>query len=337
MICSFPFFKGSPYDIINLMKTKEKVLYRLSPEERKTYKGKVIRVKQKHKKSRNIPFKIFIGLLILAVVGTVVFVGKIYFDVQGTISQVHTTAYKTKPVPLSKTQPFSTLIVGTSVVDGQKVIKTAMAAVVNPVTQKTTIVNIDPMKLLPDHDSLALEYQVGGVLRLKNKVQSMLGITFNEALTLDLDGFGDFAEATGGITIQNPTSFVMNGYQFPKGSLLLTTRAEITAYLSPVNVNDTPYLEARQQNVGMAIFTNLKKMPTMGNYQQLLYALKKNTTSSLNTQDFIDLVLYYRSSLAVDKINLHSVAYAGQGGDLQIFPADQIANAKSLINQALEK
>ncbi|GAB2023944.1 LCP family protein [Lactovum odontotermitis] len=291
-----------------------------------------VKKRRKHKKKHR-GLKIFLGILILLILAAGAAVGKVYFDARNAISQTQTSEFKTAPVTLSKTTPFSTLIIGTSSVDGKKVVAAALAASVNPNTKKTTVVNIDPVKVLPDGSTILQTYQSGGGTALQDKMQALLGLTFNKVIVFNLDGLGDFVEATGGISIQNPKAFTAGGFKFDQGSLKLSTNEQVKAYLSLIDASDTTAMADRRRNVAMAVFENIRKTPTLQNYQKILNSISDNLQTDLSFSDFVKVALDYRNSLSLNKMNVHSTT-ADESGT-QVIPQTELDTVKAQFLQTL--
>ncbi|MDR2977530.1 MAG: LCP family protein [Streptococcaceae bacterium] len=295
---------------------------------------KRIKVRKKRRKKKHLGLKIFLGLVLLLVLATGAVVGKVYFDAKNAIAQTQTSKFKTLPVTLSKTTAFSTLLLGTSKVDGKDVIAASLAVSINPNTQKTTAVNIDPSKTLPDGSTLTQTYQEGGDTALQDKMQALLGLTFNKVIVFKLDGLGDFVEATGGVTLQNPKAFTAGGYKFGQGSLQLTDKKQTEAYLSLVDASDTTAMAERRRNVAMAVFENLKKTSSVQSYQKILNAISNNTQTNLSFSDFVKIALDYRSSLSLNKMNVHSTTDEATG--TQIISQTELDSIKGQFLKTLE-
>ncbi|MDR0300509.1 MAG: hypothetical protein LBI13_10615 [Streptococcaceae bacterium] len=276
-------------------------------------------------------FYIALGILTIIILSLL---GKAYLDFRGVSLTVQTHKFQTSPVVLSNHTAFSTLIIGTSTQNNKKELAISVAASMNPITKKTTFLNIDSLKILPDGQTLLQVYDKTGDIGLQKKMQSLLGINFNKIILLDIDGLGDFVEATGGITIQNPASFIANGYKFEKGTLFLNSKAQTTAYCSLVNPNDYALMGERRRNVAMAIFENIKNISSLSNYQKLLNATSKNLKTTANMTDLMSLIISYHDSLSINKMNVHSTPI--EGTDTESISQEELSNVKTMFLESLK-
>ncbi|MDR0298609.1 MAG: hypothetical protein LBI13_00760 [Streptococcaceae bacterium] len=304
-----------------------------STEAHHNRKIRVIKKKKKRKK-KHLTLKIILGLLALIFLSISLFAGKVYLDVRNAVTEAQTSRFKTANTQLSKLNPISILVIGTTTANDKEIVATSLATSVNPKTKKTTVVNIDPSKVLPDGSSLLQTYQNGGATALQEKMQGLLGLTFNKVIVFNLDSLGDFTEITSGITVQNPQAFSANGYQFAQGSVHLTKAAEVKAYLILLNPSDVEAMSERRRNVAMAVFENIKKMPTLQNYQNLLATFATNVQTNLSLDDFIKLALDYRSALTLDKMNVHSSA-ATDGSATQLISQTELDSVKAQFLKTL--
>lgn len=287
-------------------------------------------------KNRKI-LRVFLFVVLLLLVLLVGIGGKVFFDLKSTINK----AYITPPtemasVSLKKKEAFTTVVLGTSEINGKEVLVSADMAATNPRLQQTTVLNISTSALLPNHQSLVTLYNSGGEKAVIKEMEEVLQVKTNKFVKINLDQIGKLVEAIGGVSLQNATAFNAQDYNFPQGTITLKSSTEVKAYFTLLNESDSKKLFARQQELVMAMITRLKSPRVIiGHYSQILVAFPKVFRMSFNFGNFKALVVNYRGATRISKINIHSDKVAGQSGVTTISQAN-LNFAKTQFQESLK-
>ena len=247
-----------------------------------------------------------------------------------TVKASWTSDFHGGAAAISSGQPRAVLIAGTQVIDGQQVISTVTVAAVNPMTHKTTYVNIDPMKLFADNDYMALEYQVGGVDRVRIKLESMLGLRFNDIYEVNMNQLGDFASALGGIKVTNTKAFNMNGIGFGKGTSTFYSNRFLTAFTSEITLNDAENAAARRNTVGLAILSKVRNLP---NLNAIWGPLQNDVRTNLTASQLVSVFAVYRTSL--NPVTVTMAGTAQNGINPGRYSQAAVNRVRTLIHNAL--
>lgn len=293
-----------------------------------------------HSRKRHLGLKIFLSVLVLLVL----LIGGITYGVYKSVENGYNNAYsansKTTAVDFSKKQPFTTLLVLTGTTNNQKQVYATAVSSTNNQTKKTTILNFPVTDVLPDQTTINSIYSAGGTDGLLQSTQTMLGLKINKIINVNVNKMGELIETTGGVSIQNPRTFVSNGYKFNQGTLTLSTSDQVTAYLSQIDTNDQAAMITRLQNVSMALYQNIKGLTNKSNlklnfnyYRNILYAFGDTVKTNISFNEFKQIALNYNKALTnTSKLNLHS---SDQNG-IQMISADELNNVKTLFEKTLK-
>ncbi|MDR0300042.1 MAG: LCP family protein [Streptococcaceae bacterium] len=265
------------------------------------------------KRRKYIIFKIIAGVVVtlLVVLSVLGFVA--YSTIKSSFASSYMQVDGTTAVNLSKSESFTTLVIETGMFKNRKTCLTAVLASTNPKTKQTTFLNLPVDATLPNHSKIETAYAVDGVSGVLMDTKKELQVPINKVIQIDSDKIGELIAATGGITIQNPKGFVLNGYQFNQGTIQLIDTDQVGAYLSLVDENDQAALTMRMQTVSMALYKNVqqlvhfKKIQSISFYRAVLFAAKDIVKTDISFEDFKAIALNYNKTFTnTNKLNLHT-------------------------------
>ncbi|AYF99985.1 LCP family protein [Lactococcus allomyrinae] len=293
-----------------------------------------------HRRKKHLALKIILSVIItlILIIGAAAF--GIYKNIESTFSSSYAKSSATTPINFSKSKPFTTLIIETNTVNGENSCFAAVLVATNAQTKQTTFLNFPVTATLPNQITIADSYAKGGKNAVLNDIHKSLSLPINKIVQIDIDKIGEIVEATGGITLQNPTAFVSEGYQFNRGTLHLNTTKEVQAYLSLVDKNDQQALITRIQNVSMALYGNIQKLTKAKNlsnfnyYRNILYSFSDTVKTNISFNEFKEILIHYNKALlTTSKLNLHTTKQDGN----EIITNNELTTVKNLFLTSLQQ
>ena len=266
---------------------------------------------------------------------------KVYSDAKTAVNAAQdpkASSISVTTADFANKDPFTTLIVGTDTVAGQKVATTIVLAAINPTTKKTTFLNIAPDIIMSDEKTtFAQFYREQGLQATINKLQSLFNVKINKYALLDMNMLGSLTQATGGVAVENATTFSADGYSFNVGTLNLKTTAKTNAYLDYRETDTEDSFLTRQQGVGMALLDNLKQPKILvTHYSAILDTLSANVKTNITFADSRTIARnYYQALQTTTKINLHTNTDKSTGGAIKSLNTTKAAKAGQTFNEAL--
>lgn len=287
-------------------------------------------------KKKHTVLKVILGLIITLILVLAAGGFWAYSQVKSTYNKSTITAPKTTAVSLNKTTPFTTLVLETQTVNGKKEILAAVVSSTNPKTNQTTFANFPISHTLPDSSTIQQTFAESGENGVLEKTQTLLNTKINKVVYIDINNIGQLIEATGGVSIQNPKGFTSAGYKFDVGTVDLTTAEQVSAYITPMNAEDTANAIKRTQDLSMLLYANLSKIAhnknDLLNVNQdvdILKAISSTIKTNVSFKELRVILMDYRNALTkTSKLNLHDT-----NGTI---PQEEMDKVKDLFNATLK-
>lgn len=313
-----------------------------------------------HSKSKkSIGKKILIGILavlLVFIIGVGAVGAKLYFDVKGTADDTYkqvdrsnepTATKRSSEVDLTKSQPFSILLLGIDTGDlgrtDQGRSDTMIVATVNPTTNKTTLVSLerDTYTEIVGHDTsekLNAAYAYGGVPMAMNTVENLVSIPIDHYITINLQGIKDLVDSVGGVTVSNDFEFTYENTTFPIGTNKLDgTMASKYVRMRKLDPDGDYGRQKRQRRVIEAIATKVLSMDGISNYKSILNAMGDNVTTDLKFSDMTSIAKNYRESFKnIDQEQLRGDGFMQDGISYQKVSTTEISRITTILKTQLD-
>lgn len=307
-----------------------------SRQRRAKHGGNRRKPKKKHRALKIIGLIILVFILIIGGM-----LGKTYMDVKQVSNKSYQPIKRTteaKLPSLKAKSPFTFLFLG---INGKSV-NDILVLTMNPMQDKTTVVSLNRDIYLPSESTTLNDlYSKKGAAGTIDALQKLLGTDIAKYMTFDMSGLGDFVAAVGGIKVQNETHFISNGFEFKPGTLTLSKKDEVNAFLTKVGEDSKKAEESlieREQAVLMAVIPKMKSKNTILKYNQFLDAFGSNVKTDFVFGNLKALTLNYNGVLRnITKENLKTSKTVIAGENQKILTEDQINKAHEKIQAALSE
>ncbi len=128
------------------------------------------------------------------------------------------------------------------------------------------------------------------------QLNEMFGTTINYVVQINFEGFAEFVDAVGGVTVNNEKQFTYY-YEFAKGEISLNgDQALIYVRMRKMDVLDDVGRTARQRQVIEAIIDKTSGLSLATNYSEIFDAVGNNLKTNLTISQIFDLQKKYRPS-----------------------------------------
>lgn len=262
--------------------------------------------------------KIWITIISCLLLAGIVYAISIYQNVSTTLETIHepkirkVSELRETKVELVEKEPISILLLGVDERDGDIgrsdtiIVITANPSLASvkvlsiPRDTYTEIIGLDKM------DKLNHAYAFGGIDMALRSVENLLDIPIDYVVQVNMESFLKIVDSVGGVTVENPSAFTENGYQFAAGPIHLTGDSA----LSYVRMRKNDPLgdfgrQERQKQVLLAILKEGASFNSLLNYKDLLASLADNIRTNMTFGQMIDIQKGYKSSLTnVESITL---------------------------------
>lgn len=262
--------------------------------------------------------KIWITIISCLLLAGILYAISIYQNVSTTLETIHepkirkVSELRETKVELVEKEPISILLLGVDERDGDIgrsdtiIVITANPSLASvkvlsiPRDTYTEIIGLDKM------DKLNHAYAFGGIDMALRSVENLLDIPIDYVVQVNMESFLKIVDSVGGVTVENPSSFTENGYQFAAGPIHLNGDSA----LSYVRMRKNDPLgdfgrQERQKQVLLAILKEGASFNSLLNYKDLLASLADNIRTNMTFGQMIDIQKGYKSSLTnVESITL---------------------------------
>lgn len=215
-------------------------------------------------------------------------------------------------VSLKKKDSFTVLVMGVDQREHDRGRSDTMIVLtVNPVKKSVLMFNIprDTRTEIVGHgtvDKINHAYAFGGTSMSIQTVEKFLDYPINYYIKMNMEGFIQIIDLLGGVKVNNPYTFNMQGHSFQQGELKLNG-AEALLY-SRMRYDDPEGdlgRNNRQREIIQKMIRNGLQISSMVHMQSMLKEVGDNVKTDINFDDMKNIVTEYRSDLqSIDMVEL---------------------------------
>ncbi|CAH0316261.1 LCP family protein [Peribacillus simplex] len=260
----------------------------------------------------------FIGMVLLLLIGGS-FGYSIYRVVAKSVDHIYKPLHgeSSKQQPLSTHDPITILLLGVDERSGDVGRSDSMIVItVNPETKKTAMVSIprDTRAFIPiknTYNKINAAYAYGGIEGSVKAVEQFLNIPINYYVKVNMEGFKDIVDAVGGVTVNNPFDFTLEGVHIQKGKQHIDGKvALVYARMRKEDPHGDFGRQQRQREVIEQVIHEGSQLTSLANYQKILKALEKNVQTNLTMDQMIAIQHSYKSAAN----HIKQIEIPGDGG-----------------------
>ena len=237
-----------------------------------------------------------------------------------------------------------------------------MYVTLNPKTKQTTMVSLDRDLYVhivgkttdsgnPYYNKLNSAYAFGsidggtkgGAKMAIETVEEILDVPADHYITINMKGLEDLIDAVGGITVDNPYHFELDGTELYPGKQKVDGKAGLAyaryrEYDAETGMGDPEGdigRQARQREVIQAIVNKVLSLGTVSNYEKIFKAIEKNVTTDLSWENILNIAENYTSVME------NVVPYQLQGqyhwfdGYYEILPINGLLKIQNVLKTQL--
>ncbi|MER2076690.1 LCP family protein [Psychrobacillus psychrotolerans] len=289
-----------------------------------------------------------VGILLL---GGIVYANSIYQNVSTTLETIHepeirkVSELRETKVELVEKEPISVLLLGVDERDadiGRS--DTIIVLTANPSLASIKVLSIPRDTYteiigLDKKDKLNHAYAFGGIDMALHSVENLLTIPIDYVVQVNMESFLEIVDSVGGVTVENPSAFEENGYQFAAGPIHLNGDSA----LSYVRMRKNDPLgdfgrQERQKQVLLGILKEGASFNSLLNYKELLTSLADNIRTNMTFGQMMDIQKGYKTSLTnVESITLTNGSGQRMDGIWYYVPNDkEMSNVTRTLKEHLE-
>ncbi|ARY92173.1 MULTISPECIES: LCP family protein [Lacticaseibacillus] len=292
-----------------------------------------------------------IGLIVIVGLFTVgAYALRLYSQAKYAIDN---TYHATKHVStnIAQKKPFAVLLLGVDTGADGRVEKgnsdTIIVAVINPKTNKTTMVSIPrdtAAELIGTKEfnmqKINAAYNVGGSDMAINTVSKLVNVPISYYLTINMGALEKVVNAVGGIDVNVPFSFqdpYTGNQKFTKGHMHLNGNMALAYSRMRHEDPQGDYgRQQRQQQVIKAILKKAVSVGSLGNFTKLMDTISKNIATNLSFADMQSIFMNYRGAAkTISTDHLKGVnAWVGDGA-YQIASDAEMQRVSDKLRKAL--
>ena len=266
---------------------------------------------------------IWITIVSCLLLAGVIYATSIYRNISTTLETIHepeirkTSELRETEVELVEKEPISVLLLGVDERDADIgrsdtiIVLTANPSLASvkvlsiPRDTYTEIIGLDKM------DKLNHAYAFGGIDMALRSVENLLDIPIDYVVQVNMESFLEIVDSVGGVTVDNPSAFKENGYQYAEGPIHL----DGDSALSYVRMRKNDPLgdfgrQERQKQVLLAILKEGASFNSLLNYKDLLSSLADNIRTNMTFGQMMDIQKGYKAALT----NVESITLANGSG-----------------------
>lgn len=309
-----------------------------------------MRAERNKKKKKRKWLKITGVLILLLVFATGGYATYLYTQAKDSVEKMQGKFKREKSdkrgtkVDLAKGDPFSVLLMGVDERNGDKGrADTMILMTVNPKKEAVSMTSIprDTRTTLVGRgteDKLNHSYAFGGVEMTVKSVEAFLNVPVDYYVKVNMDGFRDIVDAVGGITVESPQAFTIEGHSYSQGTITLNgTEALPYARMRYDDPKGDIGREGRQRQVIEAIIKKAASVSSITRVDKILNSISKNTETNLT---FGDVKLLQKNYLKA-RNNMESFQLEGKGEEIEgvyylIIPDENRQKARTFILDHLD-
>ncbi|WP_107924206.1 LCP family glycopolymer transferase [Lysinibacillus parviboronicapiens] len=277
---------------------------------------------EKLSKKKKIKWKraLLFGVILLLVIGSI-----LGFTIFRTVSKSVNNMYKPLDIdskqllPSVSQDPISILLLGVDERPGDIGRSDTMIVItVNPETETSTMMSIprDTRAFISSkntYDKINAAYAYGGVGETAQTIERFLNIPIDYYVKVNMDGFKDIVDAVGGVTVNNPFAFTLEGIHIPEGKQHIN--GEVALKYVRMRKEDPRGdfgRQQRQREVIDQIINEGSRLNSLVNYKKVLKALEKNVQTNLTFDQMIDIQRSHKNGVK----NIKQMEITGEGGKI---------------------
>jgi len=295
--------------------------------------------------------KIWITIISCLLLAGIVYATSIYQNVSTTLETIHepkirkVSELRETKVELVEKEPISILLLGVDERDGDiGRSDTIIVITTNPSLASVKVLSIPRDTYteiigLDKKDKLNHAYAFGGIDMALHSVENLLDIPIDYVVQVNMDSFLKIVDSVGGVTVENPSAFTENGYQFAAGPIHL----DGDSALSYVRMRKNDPLgdfgrQERQKQVLLGILKEGASFNSLLNYKELLASLSDNIRTNMTFGQMMDIQKGYKTSLTnVESITLTNGSGQRMDGIWYYVPNDEeISDVTWTLKEHLE-
>ncbi|MTD38461.1 LytR family transcriptional regulator [Erwinia sp. CPCC 100877] len=268
-----------------------------------------------------------LGIVLISVAGICAYGIKMYSDGTGTLEDVYESIDRTSKkrdtaVNIDAQEPFSVLLMGIDTGDlgrtEQGRSDTTMVVTINPKEKKSTMISLDRDILTNivgygTQDKLNHAYAFGGAKMSIDTVEELLDIPIDNYVSINMKGLKDLIDAVGGIEVDNPFEFTLDGVTVPKGKITLNSETGLAyARMREDDPEGDIGRQRRQREVVEKIVKKIISIDGVSKYRKILDAVKANVKTDLTWDDMVDIQKKYMPAFN----NIDSLQLEGEGQEI---------------------
>ena len=263
-----------------------------------------------------------LSVVLILVVGVCAYGVKIASDANTTIQGVfesidRTSTKRTAAANIDAQEPFSILLMGIDNGDfgresdvGRS--DTTMVVTINPKEKKSTMISLDRdiyTELVGNDtwDKLNHAFAYGGSKMAMDSVEELLDIPLDHYVSINMKGLKDLIDAVGGIEVNNPFEFTLDGVTVPAGDKVKLDGVTGVAYARMRKEDPEGDIgrQKRQREVVQKILDKIISIDGITKYKKILNAVSDNVKTDLTWDDMIDIQGKYLPAFkTVDSLQL---------------------------------
>ncbi|CAH1210895.1 Polyisoprenyl-teichoic acid--peptidoglycan teichoic acid transferase TagU [Paenibacillus plantiphilus] len=211
---------------------------------------------------------------------------------------------RVKPVQLENRDSFTVLVLG---VDERKNDRgrsdTMIVLSVNPTRKSMLMFNI-PRDTRTEivgrsgEDKINHAYAFGGIEMSIHTVEHFLDYPIDYYMKVNMEGFARLIDLIGGVKVDNPLSFTINGHQFKKGDLSLNgSEALLYSRMRYDDPKGDLGRNGRQREILQQIMRSSMSLSTLTRVQDLLNEVGDSIKTNLSFEDLKTFISDYSSNI----------------------------------------
>ncbi|PAD26046.1 LytR family transcriptional regulator [Niallia circulans] len=180
---------------------------------------------------------------------------------------------------------------------------TMLLVAVNPDKKKTTIVSIPRdtrvfNTLKNRYTKINAAYVYGGVEGSVKTVEQFLNVPIDYYIKVNMEGFKDIVDTIGGVTVNNPFDFTLEGVHLSKGKQHLNGK-EALKYVRMRKEDPRGDFgrQQRQREVLNQVIDEGTKISSITSYPKLLKVLENNVKTNLTFDQILDAQRAYKPAI----------------------------------------
>ncbi|MFC7371399.1 LCP family protein [Fictibacillus iocasae] len=230
----------------------------------------------------------------------------LYSSAKQAVTRMQEPVETNEPKPVFATEnlpPISILLLGVDERANDKGRSDTMIVVtVNPKRESMLLFNI-PRDTRTEIigkgtvDKINHAYSFGGPQMAMDTVEHFLDMKLDYFVKINMQSFQEIVDAVGGVTVNNPSAFSFEGYEFPAGSQQLNG-SEALAY-SRMRYDDKKGdlgRNDRQRQVIQSIISKGANVSTITKFDNILEILSKNVKTNMTFDEMQDIQSNYKNA-----------------------------------------